>query len=387
MPSNAYSLSGSEDFEILTNSLSTSPVSAVAIPSRIMDPTSILSPIRSKESDIVASLSPSESADMLLALLTKHQQSIASIVSPGLSEEKSASVVSTRDEVPSKTTKHERFFFLDGNVTFVVKDTLYRVHQYFFSRDSSHFVDLFSRHDNEGKSITITLENVEMRGFDAFLSILYPTNFKTSDISTAEDWTSVLELSHRWGFKSIRELAIERLGPISSPVDKVVHGRTFGVDHWLTPGYTALVERTEPLSQQEGRRLGVDDVILISTLREDARAKALILANTDIVRQVEKRLHAGREDEKVEVDASKKGEKTVKEDDRHNLFTRLRPPSLQNQSEKGEPVQNPKLFGFGTPTKTSGLTIHFNLDESIIVTGSPLRSDTDGGAGPTVVNY
>ncbi|THH21577.1 hypothetical protein EW146_g60 [Bondarzewia mesenterica] len=306
MPGDACSLSVSDDFEIITNS-PVSIVSAVNAPPRTMDqqkPATALSPIRSKESEIVSSLSPSESADMLLALLAKHQQSLASIVSPGLglAEDKFASVTPGRDdasaasEAPARdegpqVKKHERFFFGDGNVTFLVKDTLYRVHQYFFSRDSPHFLYLISRHAHEEHSSTITLNNVEVHDFDAFLSVLYPSNFKTSDISTVEEWTSVLRLSQKWGFRSIRELAIERLGPISSPVDKIVLGRMFDIAHWLTPGFAGLVERKAPLTPEEGRRLGVEDVILISTLRENARQKDLLISKADIVHQVEERLN------------------------------------------------------------------------------------------------
>jgi hypothetical protein len=37
------------------------------------------------------------------------------------------------------------------------------------------------------------------------------------------------------------------------------------------PSYCDLCERTEPLSKEEGRRIGVDDVILISEVRERMR--------------------------------------------------------------------------------------------------------------------
>ena len=57
-----------------------------------------------------------------------------------------------------------------------VDGTLYRVHQYFFSRDSVCFAALFDQlgiRDNEALPI-ISLSNIERKDLDAFLSILYP---------------------------------------------------------------------------------------------------------------------------------------------------------------------------------------------------------------------
>ncbi|KAI0263858.1 hypothetical protein BC834DRAFT_885912, partial [Gloeopeniophorella convolvens] len=36
-------------------------------------------------------------------------------------------------------TRHEMYFFEDGNITFLVDNTLFCVHRYFFVRDSSYF--------------------------------------------------------------------------------------------------------------------------------------------------------------------------------------------------------------------------------------------------------
>ena len=58
-----------------------------------------------------------------------------------------------------------------------VNNTLYCVHRYFFSRDSiyssTRFVQLDVR-DHDLLPTIISLADIERKGFDAFLSVLYP---------------------------------------------------------------------------------------------------------------------------------------------------------------------------------------------------------------------
>ncbi|TFY66973.1 hypothetical protein EVG20_g4114 [Dentipellis fragilis] len=181
--------------------------------------------------------------------------------------------------VSAAAKSHARFVFDDGNVEFLVQDTLYRVHRYFFCRDSPYFADLLESADaSPARSVSVVLDDIESSEFDAFLSILYPTKFHECDVTTVEGWTSVLRLSTKWSFSSIRTLAIERLESIASPVDKVVLGRTYGVDSWVVPGLVALCERPQYLAREEGRRLGVDDVIIIAAVREDMRSPKSVAA-------------------------------------------------------------------------------------------------------------
>jgi hypothetical protein len=96
--------------------------------------------------------------------------------------------------------RHEKYFFKDGNVTFLVRDhsdshrvmhtqlihcfpcmqvdgTLYCVHRYFFSRHSVYFSARFAQldiRDHEALSTIISLGDIEHKDFEAFLSVLYP---------------------------------------------------------------------------------------------------------------------------------------------------------------------------------------------------------------------
>ena len=166
---------------------------------------------------------------------------------------------------------------------------LYCVHRYFFSRDSTYFSTRFAQldiRDHEPLPTVISLGDIETKDFDAFLSILYPEyvfwtvihqltyqgvsagrDFEGNDFSF-EEWKSVLHLSTRWGFASIRRLALGSINPPTAH-DRLILARTYSVDDWVIPALSALCERKTPLSLSEARQMSIEDVVLVSTVRED----------------------------------------------------------------------------------------------------------------------
>lgn len=86
--------------------------------------------------------------------------------------------------------------------------------------------------------------------------------------STVAEWTAILDLAANWNFKSIKALAIKKLACIASPIDKIVLGRKYDIEAWLGDAYEAVCIRDEPLTLEEGNRLGMEDVINISATRQ-----------------------------------------------------------------------------------------------------------------------
>ncbi|KAI0250018.1 hypothetical protein BJV78DRAFT_1376972 [Lactifluus subvellereus] len=212
--------------------------------------------------------------------------------------------------------RHERYFFKDGNITFLVDFTLYCIHRYFFSRDSEYFATLFTQLgalDHEPLSTIISLGDIECRDFDAFLSVIYPENFEEHNLSY-EEWVSVLHLSTRWGFASIRQLALAFTAP-PTPYDRLLLARAHSVDHWVLPALSALCERTAPLSLDEARQMKIDDVVLVATARENICNSTLRVDTAEIPRRVEV-AQAGRPSSLLGVDvpqAFSKSESTEQE--------------------------------------------------------------------------
>jgi hypothetical protein len=74
----------------------------------------------------------------------------------------------------------------------------------------------------------------------------------------------VLHLAHRWGFRMIRHLAIHKLARLADPVDRVVLAHAYGIPQWLAPAYQELCARDACLSDEEGAKLGLQDVLKIT---------------------------------------------------------------------------------------------------------------------------
>jgi len=185
-------------------------------------------------------------------------------------------------------TRHDKYYFKDGNITFLVDGTLYCVHRYFFDRDSTYFATRLKQlgiREHETLSIIISLGEVECKDFEAFLSVLYPDDFEEHDLSF-EQWKSVLHLSSRWGFTSLRKLALKSIKP-PTPSDQLLLARAYSVDHWVLPALSALCERPVPLSLSEARQMSVEDIVLVTTVREDIRHHTLQVDSDEIPHCIE----------------------------------------------------------------------------------------------------
>lgn len=91
----------------------------------------------------------------------------------------------------------------------------------------------------------------------------------------AEEWISILKLSYQWNFSEIKQMACRYLEEFEiDPIRKIELYQAYEVDRrLLIPAYTAIVNRTEPLTLEEGRRLSLETALLIATARECARGK------------------------------------------------------------------------------------------------------------------
>ncbi|KAI9452802.1 hypothetical protein F5148DRAFT_985820, partial [Russula earlei] len=176
--------------------------------------------------------------------------------------------------VNDAAVRHSKYFFDDGNVTFLIDGILFCVHRYLFSRGSEHFSARFSRlevrdHDHEALPPTISLDDVKCKDFEAFLSVLYPENFGEIDLSY-EQWKSVLHLSTLWAFPSLRKWALSYMMP-PTPHDQLLLARAYSVRDWVVPALSALCQRRAPLSLDEAIQMDIKDVVLVNTVREDIR--------------------------------------------------------------------------------------------------------------------
>lgn len=111
------------------------------------------------------------------------------------------------------------------------------------------------------------------------------SDFEGHDLSY-EQWKSVLHLSTRWGFVSLRRLALGSIEP-PTPFDQLLLARAYSVDEWVLPALSELCERTVPLSLNEARQMSIEDVVLVNTVREDIRHHTLQVDLAEIPRCIE----------------------------------------------------------------------------------------------------
>ena len=96
----------------------------------------------------------------------------------------------------------------------------------------------------------------------------------------------MLHLSTRWGFASIRKLALGSIEP-PTPHDRLLLARMYSVDRWVVPALSALCERTTPLTLSEAQQMNIEDVVLVSTVREDIRGRVLQVGTAEIPLRIE----------------------------------------------------------------------------------------------------
>ncbi|KAJ6593327.1 hypothetical protein B0H19DRAFT_918850, partial [Mycena capillaripes] len=174
--------------------------------------------------------------------------------------------------------RFERYYINGGDLYCIAENKMFRIHRYFFERESKFFKEQLAVPATPGaprlgsEDSAIILDNVRSEDFAKLLWVFYNPKYSLYD-ATVEDWSTILELAHRWEFAEVKSLAIRELEKLTmSDIDRIVLYRKFAVDEsFLVPRYAALCERPELLTVEEGLQLGMEVVIPLSRARECAR--------------------------------------------------------------------------------------------------------------------
>ena len=112
--------------------------------------------------------------------------------------------------------------------------------------------------------------------------LLILRNYNTLERRTFDEWSAILELSTRWGFTDIRDLAIRCIRP-RDPLKKLLLARKNNIDMWIQPALLELCLRPQPLSLEEARLMDFEDVILVGSVRQTTRSSTLTVGGTGIM--------------------------------------------------------------------------------------------------------
>ncbi|KAF9479074.1 hypothetical protein BDN70DRAFT_879143 [Pholiota conissans] len=176
---------------------------------------------------------------------------------------------------------HPKYYIDAADLHIVTNKTLFRVHGYFFSRESP----LFNKKLNPASpgdvrqgtndSDPIVLEDVKPEEFEKLLWVFYNPKYSLYEASV-DDWNCILNLADRWDFNEVKELAVRELQKKRELdiVTKMALYQKYKVDQrHLVPLYAALCKRDIPLTLEEAKVIGLEASILVNNSRERLRAK------------------------------------------------------------------------------------------------------------------
>ncbi|TDL18038.1 hypothetical protein BD410DRAFT_775464 [Rickenella mellea] len=182
--------------------------------------------------------------------------------------------------VAGKDRLDPHYFFDDGNVVFRVESTYFRVHRFYFMRESRVFRDMFSlpvpaSGAVEGMSVSnpIVLEQVKAGDFRSLLWFFYNSHYDhdPAHADKFRTWTGILRLSRLWSFKRLFKLASDKLKSLHFPDPFIKIGISLEfrlLPEWALPEYVEICRRLEPLKISEIAQLPPEIIAKVAALRE-----------------------------------------------------------------------------------------------------------------------
>ncbi|KAL1720936.1 hypothetical protein EV715DRAFT_288858 [Schizophyllum commune] len=166
-----------------------------------------------------------------------------------------------------------KYSFGDGDIIFVVESTPYRVHSFHLQRATGYF-DNDIQERRQGDNKPIILEDVKRLDFENLLWFFYESAYQWHglvDDSLRDQWESILLLADKFEMRQVAIVAshaLDRMGVLDD-IRKI----SLCVKHvrdkdWALEALIRIVDRDQPLSQEEGLQLGVSMTIVIAAARD-----------------------------------------------------------------------------------------------------------------------
>ncbi|KAF5355102.1 hypothetical protein D9756_005770 [Leucocoprinus leucothites] len=187
---------------------------------------------------------------------------------------------------PNQTNQHQHqdYYIKGGDLYLRADKTHFRIHSYFFVRESKYWRDelvgptspgdeTLKKGQDEKNAFAIDETPTD---FAQFLWVFYNNNFGNYSTASREQWEIILRLAAKWGFNEVKELAVRHLEGIVDidPVSRVALYQEHGVaEKYLFPLYVKLAERKEFIGLDEARALGMETFVLVQQARERLRAQ------------------------------------------------------------------------------------------------------------------
>ncbi|KAE9403826.1 hypothetical protein BT96DRAFT_451472 [Gymnopus androsaceus JB14] len=172
----------------------------------------------------------------------------------------------------------KKYYLAGGDLYFQAGNGLFKVHRYFFDRESTKFQEMLSRPPPTGQSVYGSLNNpivldVSSEDFQSLLWVFYNPMYSYEE-AKLEDWAIILNLACRFKFPEVKKLAIRHLEKIDLElVERISLYQECSADEdVLIPLYAQLCARDRTLSLVETHKLGYETAVMVFQAREHLRS-------------------------------------------------------------------------------------------------------------------
>lgn len=200
------------------------------------------------------------------------------------------SIPSTPSTLAVPTMRHSGYFIHEADLTIRVDRYVFRVHRFFLERESAYFRLRLEKSSHpernppgSSESNPLVLDDATSEAFARFLWVFYNPKYSVYN-ATPEEWSSILELAQKWGFRHVEELCIRELERLAlSPVDRIHIYQQHNLDKTLLlDSFESLTTREEPIGVEEGMKLGLQTSVQIAMAREKSRGPDTGLRSPDV---------------------------------------------------------------------------------------------------------
>lgn len=115
------------------------------------------------------------------------------------------------DTTPTITriVKHPSYYLPGGDLYILIKGTHFRVHRFFFERESTYFQTIFANTPNIGTTPNPALDlsnNIDEKSFARFLGVFYNPKYSVYNF-TIKEWFDIQTYAMVWQFPEMYHLA------------------------------------------------------------------------------------------------------------------------------------------------------------------------------------
>ncbi|THU87349.1 hypothetical protein K435DRAFT_573070, partial [Dendrothele bispora CBS 962.96] len=136
--------------------------------------------------------------------------------------------------------KHDEYYLPGGDLFFLIEQNHFRVHRYFFERESPYFKAQLATPASPGasrqgtsESTAIVLNDVRAADFAKFLWVFYNPKYSLYH-AKVDDWVAILNLACKWGFTEIKALVVREIERLyMTDIHRVVVYHKYDIDRRL----------------------------------------------------------------------------------------------------------------------------------------------------------